>query len=269
MNPFAVGDAAFRLKCMKIIRDKLQCGMAIIFVSHQTAQIADICDQAVRLDQGRIRQSGSCKDVCPTYEKYTLLPVAGENRTLRTTFYDSNAGARFLSVSLGLKKCHDGFDFTHDEAISIQFLFETQRRFESLFFNFVLRTIDDVMIFGAREPIAGPCTEPNRYTLEWRLPPGFLIPGIYKLETRACPRVPMGYYDPGVTSGMHVYGYLGRAKPQVSAISRLLFPSASPPMRIKKRTQEQLNLARSKTFGVKLLFYSVACRGRILHDARD
>ena len=65
----AVGDAALRLKCMKIIRDKLQCGMAIIFVSHQTAQIADICDQAVWLDQGRIRQSGSCKDVCPTYEK--------------------------------------------------------------------------------------------------------------------------------------------------------------------------------------------------------
>jgi len=43
----AVGDTAFQAKCVEKIRDFQRRGVTIVFVSHELAQIRELCDRAV------------------------------------------------------------------------------------------------------------------------------------------------------------------------------------------------------------------------------
>ncbi|MBR3506338.1 MAG: ABC transporter ATP-binding protein [Lentisphaeria bacterium] len=62
----AVGDAVFQQKCMRFIR-KFKEEHTILFVSHDTAAVVNLCDRAVLLDGGRIFRIGPAKDVTEYY----------------------------------------------------------------------------------------------------------------------------------------------------------------------------------------------------------
>lgn len=65
----AVGDFEFQKKCMnEILRLKSE-GKTIVFVSHSGEQAQQICDQAIWLEDGQIKMSGSSRDVVMAYEK--------------------------------------------------------------------------------------------------------------------------------------------------------------------------------------------------------
>jgi capsular polysaccharide transport system ATP-binding protein len=49
----AVGDAAFKRKSQAVFRDRMRDAGAL-FVSHATAQVKSLCDEAIVLDQGRL-----------------------------------------------------------------------------------------------------------------------------------------------------------------------------------------------------------------------
>src|SRR3989442_13290081 len=49
----AVGDVAFQKKCMGKMREVGREGRTVVFVSHNMGAIAELCDRAVLLDQGR------------------------------------------------------------------------------------------------------------------------------------------------------------------------------------------------------------------------
>ena len=50
----AVGDEPFQAKCMETIKRFQEEGRTIIFVSHSSAQVADVCDRAIVLENGHI-----------------------------------------------------------------------------------------------------------------------------------------------------------------------------------------------------------------------
>jgi lipopolysaccharide transport system ATP-binding protein len=62
----AVGDAAFVQKCMRYIRGFMERG-TLLFVSHDTNMVLNLCTQAIWLDGGRLRRSGAPKEVVHHY----------------------------------------------------------------------------------------------------------------------------------------------------------------------------------------------------------
>ncbi|CAO3439734.1 ABC transporter ATP-binding protein [Azospirillum doebereinerae] len=62
----AVGDAAFTQKCMRYIREFKERG-TLLLVSHDTAQVASLCDSVIWLDSGTLRDVGDPKEVCHRY----------------------------------------------------------------------------------------------------------------------------------------------------------------------------------------------------------
>lgn len=62
----AVGDAAFTQKCMRFIHNFKKIG-TILFVSHDTTSVTTLCDRAIWLECGEIREAGITKDVCHHY----------------------------------------------------------------------------------------------------------------------------------------------------------------------------------------------------------
>ncbi|MOA47884.1 Teichoic acids export ATP-binding protein TagH [compost metagenome] len=45
----------------------LHGGATVLFVSHSSEQVREICDKAVWLDKGRVRMIGSANDVIDAY----------------------------------------------------------------------------------------------------------------------------------------------------------------------------------------------------------
>lgn len=62
----AVGDAFFTQKCMRFLRDFMANG-TVIFVSHDSGSIRNLCTRAFWLEKGCVVESGSPKDVCANY----------------------------------------------------------------------------------------------------------------------------------------------------------------------------------------------------------
>src|SRR5690606_19342135 len=62
----AVGDALFTQKCMRFLRKFRETG-TILFVSHDSHAVTNLCQQAVWLQQGRIMEQGSAKEVSEAY----------------------------------------------------------------------------------------------------------------------------------------------------------------------------------------------------------
>ena len=62
----AVGDAFFTQKCMRFLRSFMQHG-TVLFVSHDTAAVKGLCNYAIWLDKGQVREQGDPKTVCEHY----------------------------------------------------------------------------------------------------------------------------------------------------------------------------------------------------------
>jgi len=43
-------------------------GVTVLFVSHNTAQVRNLCDTAILLDKGRVIASGKADEVCDVYD---------------------------------------------------------------------------------------------------------------------------------------------------------------------------------------------------------
>jgi homopolymeric O-antigen transport system ATP-binding protein len=65
----AVGDLAFHAKCMDRIRQWRERGATVVLASHNLRQIVDECDQALWLDEGRLRAFGDAGAVVAEYEE--------------------------------------------------------------------------------------------------------------------------------------------------------------------------------------------------------
>lgn len=67
----SVGDFRFQEKCKKRMEEMLSGGTTLLFVSHSTKQVRELCQKAVWLQKGRIRMSGEVDEVCDAYEEST------------------------------------------------------------------------------------------------------------------------------------------------------------------------------------------------------
>ena len=65
----SVGDAIFVQKCMRFIRDFQKHG-TLLFVSHNTQAILDICEKTIWLNDSKLQEIGHSKDVCKGYAAF-------------------------------------------------------------------------------------------------------------------------------------------------------------------------------------------------------
>jgi len=62
----AVGDAFFVQRCMRFLKKFMQTG-TVLFVSHDTSAVVNLCDRAILLKNGQIISSGLPKDITKKY----------------------------------------------------------------------------------------------------------------------------------------------------------------------------------------------------------
>jgi lipopolysaccharide transport system ATP-binding protein len=63
----SVGDFPFQRKCIKRMKETLQNGTTVVYISHNLPSVIDLCPQAILLNDGQIRKTGTSADVCRFY----------------------------------------------------------------------------------------------------------------------------------------------------------------------------------------------------------
>lgn len=123
----AVGDAFFTQKCMRFIRHFQSNGGTLLFVSHDTGAVVNLCSKAILLKQGQVIEEGLPKEVSERY---------------LTTLYEAN---QVVDGSLGSK-----FKVSHSQEQSPA---EDRDMRKALFNSSTLR--NDIEIFRFNPDLAG------------------------------------------------------------------------------------------------------------------
>lgn len=63
----SVGDAWFQHKSMARMRQLMESGCSVLFVSHSIDAVRALCDEAIWLEQGRVKMQGNVTDVTNAY----------------------------------------------------------------------------------------------------------------------------------------------------------------------------------------------------------
>jgi ABC-type polysaccharide/polyol phosphate transport system ATPase subunit len=71
----AVGDVAFRQRCMRRIHEMRAAGVTILFVSHDTTDIKALCERCLWLEHGIVRGLGEADEIVASYLATTLESV--------------------------------------------------------------------------------------------------------------------------------------------------------------------------------------------------
>lgn len=66
----AVGDEAFQLKSKRRMLELMSGGTTVLFVSHSIAQIRELCNKVVWIEDGKMRMIGDTKRVCDAYQEF-------------------------------------------------------------------------------------------------------------------------------------------------------------------------------------------------------
>ena len=67
----AVGDINFHKKSTDKMKSLMDSGCTLIFVSHSIPQVRELCDKAIWLENGKVKEIGEVNKVCENYIKYS------------------------------------------------------------------------------------------------------------------------------------------------------------------------------------------------------
>lgn len=102
----SVGDAYFSQKCMRFLRNFMKTG-TVLFVSHDSAAIVNLCNKAILLNHGLVAEAGEPKEIVKHYlaslyeadqqidgvlvdEVKEMEPSLGEYRDMRESLINSS-----------------------------------------------------------------------------------------------------------------------------------------------------------------------------------
>lgn len=68
----SVGDISFQKKSEEKMLSMINGGTTVLFVSHSIEQVKKICNRAVWLDHGKVKEIGPAKEICEKYENLVL-----------------------------------------------------------------------------------------------------------------------------------------------------------------------------------------------------
>jgi lipopolysaccharide transport system ATP-binding protein len=168
----AVGDAEFQEKCIGKMDEVGKSGRTILFVSHQMGLIAQLCNKAILLENGKIKFSGKVDEAIVSYntrEKHSLV-YKKENATNDIYFQE-------------LKLLNDAGEivshFKHDEAINIYMNASCKIQSPGVKFGFALLNNYQQTIFTSSVPLSKAKRQGDNYELTIRLQSGLIIPNSY------------------------------------------------------------------------------------------
>jgi lipopolysaccharide transport system ATP-binding protein len=104
----AVGDLRFAGKALTRIRELMERGTTLVFVSHDLQLVNQVCSRALWLHRGVVQRDGSPAEVTRAYQQYVIRGEAAEADAPRMTWPAGfSARAEEWTVERGLASMHE------------------------------------------------------------------------------------------------------------------------------------------------------------------
>ena len=170
----AVGDAAFSSRCVRKFEELQDRGVTIVFVSHDLGLVKQICNRAVFLLDGRIREEGDPSDVINRYvgmvlERQKALAEseangASSSSALKKLTFSHRHGDRFAEIA-GVEiydsKNDPSRTFTTGEPMRVRVTCQFHEPQSDPMVGILIRTRTGLDVFGTNTTLedqrAGPC----------------------------------------------------------------------------------------------------------------
>jgi lipopolysaccharide transport system ATP-binding protein len=117
----AVGDAAFQKKCLGKMEEVAEGGRTVLFVSHNMSVISSLCETAILLEKGIVKERGSTGKIIDSYLN------SGQEATGQIIFSENHPGddeAILLAARILNKDCSPITEARIDEDIFIEIEYE-------------------------------------------------------------------------------------------------------------------------------------------------
>ncbi|PIE71742.1 MAG: ABC transporter ATP-binding protein [Deltaproteobacteria bacterium] len=109
----AVGDIYFQHKCMLRMRQMMDNGVTIVFVSHDMGAVKTLCSRGLLLESGNLRHLGAARDVVDAYYRERVADETGESMAALSSAAD-RAAAHIADGTVAFKHCDDFSDRIKD-----------------------------------------------------------------------------------------------------------------------------------------------------------
>ncbi len=180
----AVGDAAFRQKCLGRIQELLDRGTSIIFVSHNLYMVHAVCRKAIYLRNGSIQLAGKTEQILEAYESDLHADRARKfDRDRGVSKGRSAGGVEITAVQVTGKGGADG-RLLNSEAAEIAIDYLAERDLGRVQMSLFIIRSDGMSCCMVRSRHADCCLEVGRGRgrITVRLQPLQLITGTYFVE---------------------------------------------------------------------------------------
>lgn len=157
----SVGDNAFQIKCMKRMKELMEGGTTILFVSHDINAVRRFCTKAVWVNAGNIKVMGEVNWVVDKYVEFLKIKDIKINKK-KSTVNDAMI-AEILSVNVYTDNDIMLDEVSFDMPIFIEIKYKVlKNNLKNVVLGIAIRSIDDEYICGLNTLL-------DKKTIPWNL----------------------------------------------------------------------------------------------------
>ena len=172
----AVGDMEFQKKCLGKMQEVAGQGRTVLFVSHNLAAVKNLCTRGFVLNSGSIVFDGSVGQALQMYQGMLEAPP------------DTNSNKRFQVSNIRINnELNQPVDFA--QPVEVECWLQTQVHLHAYRLACAIEDAERQLIVNIRvdQDRTTEFSAPGRYRLRFKLPPLWLVPGVYSLYFKFLP----------------------------------------------------------------------------------
>jgi lipopolysaccharide transport system ATP-binding protein len=176
----AVGDVAFQKKSVGKMNEVARSGRTVLFVSHNSGAVAELCSRAILLEHGRMVADGGVSDVLSQYSRL-IASHQGQQAELRS---DPNLPCSILRVAITGPNEKTGTVFDLSDELTLTVTYEVKERQFGLQLATTLSRngIPLLQTFDTDNDEGIPVREPGLYEACYVIPGMFLKAGMFTVD---------------------------------------------------------------------------------------
>jgi lipopolysaccharide transport system ATP-binding protein len=189
----AVGDAAFQKKCLGKMEDVAGQGRTVLFVSHNTQAVRQLCTRCVLLEHGRLVADGPTDQTLATYnERLRTLRIDAETGTNNPENRRGSGAVRFTGVSVEDLAGAERYNFRMGETVRFRLSYVANEPMRGAAIVIALRSgISREIMTSVRHVVTSDQVTPGSVgTVVIDLPDIYIRPGEYPLYMHISEAVP-------------------------------------------------------------------------------
>ncbi len=225
----AVGDAEFQRKCLAKMHDASRSGRTVLFVSHNMAAIENLCERAIWIDQGRVREDGVARDVIHHYLSGSSAAKRGDGDLSRAERRVGTGEVRFTRFEYLQANGSPAQVVRSGDALRIRLHFRVEEAVKEPHFGFELWTGLGTLLTSPSTWASGVTIgrlEPGEHHVDFAIDCLNLMPDRYYLTpwTASIGHGDRDKIDQGIVLDVEVSDYFGSGHGIDSRLGVMFFP---------------------------------------------